>query len=218
MKFLILDIEAIDNKPSAVVLDVAAIIFDPFADDKFTDIVSNQQNIFYRKFVVQTQVKDGRSVGKSTLEWWMKQSPEAKAIVRPSANDIELSEGLNELYTWLMSKDFNMKFDRAFSRGPSFDFSILSDASQALCEKLGVGYAMFPCAFWNQMDTRSFVRGVLIAPDVRKVPIAKSKLDGFIPHNSVHDVGKDIILIQTAIRYAKGEEELPEADYEEISV
>lgn len=68
---IMLDIETLDTTPSAVVLSIGAVKFN----------VEGIGETFYA--TLRASEQDSRTQSASTLEWWSKQSPEAKAAVFP---------------------------------------------------------------------------------------------------------------------------------------
>lgn len=213
---IIIDFETVDNKPTSTVLDLAAIVFDETANDSFLDIVNDKSRWFHVKFDVKKQ--PGRTVGKDTLKWWSEQGEEAQKILRPSPLDCTLAEGMFSFRQFCMEKGVDIKKSLAYSRGQGFDFPILAGIIQSEFNNNGFGgeYSMFPVAFWQLRDTRTAIAYAMLDPHLRKLPVPAGTFDGFIPHNSVHDCAKDIIALQTAIRYGKGEQDIPEGNVEWI--
>lgn len=74
---MMLDLETLDVKSSAVVLSVGAVTWDTFRNDgnglKY-EIVDR----FYRVLDIQSQLNRGRTLSEATLLWWMHQDQDAK--------------------------------------------------------------------------------------------------------------------------------------------
>lgn len=204
---ILFDLETLDNKPTALILDIAVVKFEEKDNDVFSDLVADTSRHFYRKLDVKSQ--EQRTVSESTIDWWSKQEPEAKKILKKSNEDVSLQDALMDLKNWLEMKRFSLKYDIAYCRGQSFDFPILADAAHRLFDTWSLGYSMFPCAFYNQRDVRTALTYSMLDPKLRKVPVAKGTFDGFVKHNAIHDCCKDIILLQTVLRYANGTQDLP---------
>lgn len=207
-KGIVFDLEALDNKPTSVVLDLAAVVFDTDDNNSFRDIIADSNRTFHVKFDVRGQIKSGRSVGKQTVAWWANQGEEARAILKPSVRDVSLTDGMARFREFCEWHGINKSNGQAYCRGQSFDFAIIADIVDKL--EWEIGYSMFPVAFWNQNDIRTALRWVMAAPDLRKLPIKRGAFEGFVAHNSVHDCAKDVILLQTALRYATGQEDIPD--------
>lgn len=116
---LIVDLETLDQCPNSVVLSIGALSF-----DFETDFISDGINI---KLSVEDQVRNyGRSISKSTVEWWSKQSTEAKEILKPSSSDLLLTDAMITLNKWVTEQPgFRYKNTYIWSRGNNFDFPIL---------------------------------------------------------------------------------------------
>lgn len=210
---ILFDFETLDNTATSRVLDLAAVVFNEEDCDDFGALVSNNDRTFYAKFDVADQ--PGRTFGKSTLEWWQRQSDEVQAVVKPSVADVKLVDGIKAFKAFCDRHGIN-KDSRAYVRGASFDFAIMADIVKTVTgyEGFGDDHSMFPVAFWNQYDVRTAVSWAMLSPGkVRRVPISRDKLKGFVLHNSVHDCCKDVVLLQTVLRYAKDEEVIPDSDY-----
>jgi hypothetical protein len=214
-KSLIIDIETLDNKPTAVILDIAAALFDIDERNTFDELVTNESNLFYRKIDAMNQ--PGRTVGLSTLDWWEKQDPVVKKILKRSQDDVSLHAALADLKRFLDANNFDYKNGLAYVRGASFDFPILASALDTNHDSFGFGYSSFPVNFWNQRDVRTALAFAMVKPDLRKMPMVKGQFANFNKHNAIHDICKDIILLQAAVRYAKtGESELDGQDLEAV--
>jgi hypothetical protein len=190
------------------VLDIAAIIVDFDSNFTFSSLLKDGA-LFYRKL----DVKDGqekRTVDLSTLDWWKGQSSEAKAVLKKSPHDVHISKAMLDFKDFLEQNNFSLKYDLAYCRGQSYDFPIIADIVHGLFDTWGLGYSMFPCAFWNQRDIRTAIAHTMLSLDLRKLPVAKGTFEGFVKHNSIHDCCKDAVLLKTAVNYAKGVLEIPE--------
>lgn len=203
---ILFDFETVDVKPTALVLDLAAVVFNEFAVDNFQDLVKDTKRVFRVKFDVRTQ---NRSVGKSTLEWWAKQTGDARAVFDPSADDVSLHDGI--LAFEQFCKDAGITKDSlGYVRGASFDFPLLADIVETLFKSFGGDYSSFPVPFWMQRDIRTAISYAMLDPHLRQLPVPKGLFEGFIKHNSVHDCCKDVILLQHALGYGLGTVEVPD--------
>lgn len=212
MKILVFDVEGLGNRPSSIILDIAAVIYDTDKRYTFDQLVNDESNIFYRKLSVKSQSKT-RTVDTQTIDWWKGQSAEARKVLKPSEDDVSLDTALKSFYNFLQDKQFNIKKDIAMCRGTSYDFSIIADAAHQTVDTFGLGYSMFPCAFYHQRDVRTALAYSYNVPNMKKFPILKTDVQKFVKHNSIHDVCKDILLLQTADMIVKEEIEFNESDY-----
>lgn len=207
---ILLDFETVDVKPSALVLDLAAVVFNEFEVDTFQDLVNNPKRVFRVKFDVRTQ--KGRTVGQSTLDWWSKQTGDARSVFDPSDEDVSLHDGILEFEKFC--KDAGITKDSlGYVRGASFDFPLLADIVETLFKSFGGDYSSFPIPFWMQRDVRTAISYAMLEPHLRQLPMPKGLFEGFIKHNSVHDCCKDAILLQHALGYGLGTIEVPD-DFE----
>lgn len=72
MNNIMLDLETFSTKSNALILSIGAVKF----DEKTID-----DNGFYAVLDRHTQISKGRDVSASTLDWWFKQSPEAREVL-----------------------------------------------------------------------------------------------------------------------------------------
>jgi len=197
--------EALGNRPSSIIIDIAAIVVDITSDFTFSTLLKSTENMFYRKINIR-QGQPNRTTDTQTLEWWAKQSPEAKAVLKQSSDDVLLVDALNDFKQFLLDVRFNIKYDFAYCRGQSYDFPLIAHAADQLCDTWGLGYSMFPCAFYHQRDIRTAIAHTLLKPDLKKMPVPIGAMNGFVKHNAIHDCCKDAYLLKLALDYAKGKE------------
>lgn len=112
-----LDIETLDTKPTAVILSIGAVCFDLHEPDMI--------KTFYEPVSRLKQVDSyGRTMSHSTLDWWAKQSDEAKVILNhPDA--ISFVGALTRFKTWL---DSCGDYIGVHGNGSDFDNVILASA------------------------------------------------------------------------------------------
>jgi hypothetical protein len=137
MHHLMLDIETLDIKPSAVILVVAAVFFDPKTGQlgaEFENAVSSQKD------------QPGRTISLDTVAWWAKQSDEARKLAFGG------TESLKRMLTNL-SRFIHMNSTdqvKVWGNGKEFDCAILEHAFQQL---------EMPCPwkFWDTQDVRTVI-------------------------------------------------------------
>lgn len=207
-KSILLDFETVDVKPTALVLDLAAVVFDEFSVDTFPELIKDTSRVFSVKFDVRTQ--PGRTVGQDTLDWWDRQTGDARKIFDPSNDDVDLREGIIAFKDFCLEAGVDPKNSLGYVRGASFDFTIMADITDKLFNSFGGNYSSFPIEFWNQRDVRTAISYAMLEPALRKLPMRKGLFEGFIKHNSVHDCCKDVILLQHAIGYGLGTIAVPD--------
>lgn len=108
MQNVMIDIETFDLKPTAVVLSIGAVQFNPFTDELGEE--------FYHRFNIDAQINEGRTVSGSTIRWWLRQDDGARREILKDPEPLVL--GLLNFKTWL-PKDVVI-----WSHG-SFDINVL---------------------------------------------------------------------------------------------
>jgi hypothetical protein len=210
---IVIDFETLGETPSSKVIDLAACVFNFDVLDDFNQLVESDCRTFYVKFDLSKQT--ARIATKSTLQWWSTQPKEVQAALHPTEEDMSIKEGLLAFSEFCKEHGIGPK-SHMFTRGTSFDASLLSDLVAKECPELSDGYGNFPVKFWNVDDIRTALRFMLLMPNLMKCPVKKGLLEGFIKHNSIHDVCKDVILLQHSYKVAKGNIELDNNDIELI--
>jgi len=77
-----IDLETLDTGPSATVLTLGAVKFDPYtAKEPYAEL--------YIKLDIDEQDRLGRTVSDSTIEWWGKQDPAIQEEAFSPDNRIE---------------------------------------------------------------------------------------------------------------------------------
>lgn len=77
---LMLDLETLDTKPSAVVLSIGAVVWDTYKKTSTSsELAWEPVAQFYQALDIQSQLSEGRTVSESTLLWWMQQDSVAQA-------------------------------------------------------------------------------------------------------------------------------------------
>lgn len=97
------DIESLGIESTAVILSAAIVYFDASKNPSYQELLDNT---LFVKFDSKEQVnKYGRTVSKSTLEWWDKQPEYSKEIsFYPSDKDVSAIEGINTIKSYIASK------------------------------------------------------------------------------------------------------------------
>lgn len=206
----IIDCETLSNKPNATVIDFALVVFreDIMNPPSFRDLIKSGIKV---KFDLKSQ--KNRHKMKSTIDWWKKQSDEAKANLKPSASDVSVKDGMHTLLEFLNAPFHKINYWKslAWCRGNSFDFPIFEDI---LSEYHGKDDTVFeqPVNFSRQRDIRTAIEQNLGTRHQTTCPLPKGTLDGFIAHDSIHDACRDILMLIYSKRYAYGIEDMPTGD------
>ena len=135
---VMIDLETLDVLPTATILTIGAVKFDPFGDE----LSEADMEKFYVKVDVDSCDKIGCTVSQDTLEWWAKQSQEAQNEAFSPDDRIEITDAINQLYKFCWGAK------RVWSHGAGFDIIILEN----LFRKIGKA---IPWSFWEVRDTRT---------------------------------------------------------------
>lgn len=201
----ILDFETIGQNPvKAPILDVAYVAFswdrfldDPYSFEELTSLVRTD------KLSVMDQMNNGCSYTTEDINWWLKQSKEAKAKIRPAENDLTIQEFSVNIFKYLREVG---KIDYWWSRGNSFDPVLLERVMNQLGQhKLMNEYLKW----WRIRDVRTFIDAKFnFSTKNGFVPVADEEYwqNSFVGHDSTHDVAADVLRLQ-AIHRAENEYE-----------
>jgi hypothetical protein len=199
-----IDWETMDNKPSSVVLSFAIT---PFYEDELSSFNELESVSKYWKFDVDSQTKEGRTIGQDTLDWWLKQDKEVyESQMLPSDIDVHLSTFVQELKDFI-EQTGGSSWSQLYCRGADFDYPILGSIIENYSDE---DPKMFPVPFWNKNDLRSYIRGMFVDRKFTKVPLPNGTLTGFKHHDPIHDCVRAAMHIQYARKYALGELDIPD--------
>lgn len=136
MKDFIIDIETLDVESSATILSLACIPLRFSEDFTFEQLFNSA---LYMKFDVQSQRILGRTIRKSTLAWWEKQSKEVYASqVMPHVNDVNV-EMLTALEDFLKEHEFDKNKSVIWQRG-SIDEAVVNSLGRKLFDRELIPY------------------------------------------------------------------------------
>jgi hypothetical protein len=155
MKHLMLDLETLGTTPDSVVVSMGAVFFDEH----------RLGGEFYARLDMQQQLRVGRKVSASTLQWWLKQNEAARLEAAKDGDVIELA-----LTQFVMFVNSNNAEPVLWSNGPAFDAVII--------ESLMVQFHIsVPWKFWNLRDFRTFKEFVAGNAPLEKTGVAHNALD-----------------------------------------
>lgn len=177
MTDIVIDLETLSTEPNAVVLTIGAIKFNRKEELKpLKD---------YDKFYIRVDPKSceeiGCSIDSNTVNWWNKQSKEAKFEALEHPDRVPIRDALIALSRWIDGSKV------IWANSPSFDCVILEHAYK----KCGIG---IPWRFWLSRDCRTLY-------DLAN--IRKRDLPSNIEHNSLDDSFTQLIGIYKAFRILK---------------
>jgi len=185
---MMIDLETLDTKPSAVVLSIGAVVWETFYSE--TDGLTYEiKDRFLRVPVIQEQLDIGRTVSQSTLMWWQRQDSiaqqEAFNPVRQScARVCEELKMLADKYQYPANGGEPIN---AFWASPvAFDLPIWEDFAFRMGGNV-------PWRYNQRYDVRTVAREANLSAKDHEDP----KLVG-IPHTPVYDCEWQISLLTAA--------------------
>jgi hypothetical protein len=151
---VMVDIETLGTRPGDVILSIGAVKFS--VADGITDK-------FYTTISVTSSKDAGLRAQKSTLEWWEKQSPEARTAA--FKGEYPLDAALAMFTEWLPPADTAV----IWGNGANFDNTLLAAAYRAV-------KAEVPWKFWNDRCYRT-VSSMFMRTRVERVGTYHNALD-----------------------------------------
>ena len=133
-----IDLETLDVLPTATILTIGAVKFDPFGDDLNEPAMQK----LYIKVDIDSCDRIGCTVSPSTLDWWASQSKEAQDDAFDPTDRVSIEEAMNQLYKFCWGAK------RVWSHGVGFDLIILENVFRKIEKAV-------PWQFWEMRDTRT---------------------------------------------------------------
>jgi len=192
---LIFDFETLSqDAQTCAVISCAVLAFDSrvFSQESpytYGDLLSKSK---YLKFDVKSQVANhGRTIDKSTVEWWRAKPADIRAMIAPLPDDLPV----DALLDYFDTIDF-ARIQRVWCRGNTFDPIILDSLYHHFDRK-------FPYDWWKIRDTRSFIEGLSVGTPTRNDFVPPEPEDAkrlLTAHNPVDDIILDVFRMQYLTR------------------
>lgn len=139
---LMVDMETMGNGPDAPIVSIGAVFFDPSTGNTGAE--------FYQVVSLESSMSFGMKPDASTIQWWLKQSSEARSAILVD-EAMGLLETLELLADFIAENAANGSHTvQLWGNGCSFDNVILRRA-YALTD------TPFTVPFWNDRDVRTMV-------------------------------------------------------------
>lgn len=207
MQHVIFDCETMSaDAREAAVIDFSVFIFteEKMLSDKPYSL-DDHKNVRKFKLSLKNQVSQYKyKVSESTKQFWLEQSKEAQAHIKPLSDDLLLQDFSRELLLYLSTNCKSYRFDRWWTRSNTFDPVIL----QRIMDDTGGTQAFDKlCPHWLLRDTRSYIDGALSFPKENGFcPIEDEELwkRTFVLHDSAWDCLADALRIQAILRSQRG--------------
>lgn len=164
---LMIDLETMGNKPTAPIVSIGAVFFDPQSGDLGAE--------FYVTVGLSSAMDQGAIPDGDTILWWLKQSPEARAAICTD-DTRSISVALSELSSFISRNSDKPRYLKIWGNGANFDNVILRSSY----ERAG---QVCPWQFWNDSDVRTIV---LLGRQLDFDPKRDMPFDG-VAHNALAD-------------------------------
>lgn len=207
MKDFIIDVETLGITPDAIVVDISVLVFD-LNDKKIPSF--NKLVECGRRFKLSIESQKGiRKTTRATVDWWKSQDAEARKHLLPSKDDLTIEQALQSIESFLDEMGVVKSKSHGWCRGMSFDFPILSSLMRNV---LGTDeiVELELCRYYNQRDIRTAFEAYALVRNMTSIPLPEGALDGYVPHDSIHDCAKDALMLMHARAYAMGILSVPE--------
>lgn len=186
----IFDVETLGTSSSSVILSMACIYFDPNKKPSYQDLLDSA---FFVKFDAKEQInRYNRTVSKSTLEWWDKQSEGLKIqSLKPSISDVSAEVGITLFNEWVKRYP-DYKKSTVWARGNLDQIVLNSLENDVKIEPI--------LPFWLWRDVRTAV-DLLYGSNTGYCEV---KYPGFdvrkvIKHNPIEDCAFDAMMLMYGV-------------------
>jgi hypothetical protein len=178
---VMLDLKTMGTRPGCAILSVGAVAFSPNGED-----VTRDDSGFYENVELQSCLDLGLTIDQTTLYWWMKQSPEARAawMTPPHHPVLEVISWFSKWFTQFPTQT------KIWSHGASFDIPVL-DAVYGRMSKMSV-----PWNYQAVRDTRTLF-------DLTSVRMSDVPNTG-VKHHALDDAIHQARVVQFAYRKLRG--------------
>lgn len=182
------DVETAGLESTCIVLSAAITYFSLDEDFTFDEL---KNRALYVKFKAREQAVNGRTVTKSTIDWWSEQTDRVKALaIKPHANDVNAVTGITMIRDYI--KEHASQGSLFWQRG-----TLDSTSLESLCRALGLE----PLVDYNSwMDVRTAIRCMKSSCNSR----AYCTVPNFDPvvvdkHHPVDDICYDIMMLRYGV-------------------
>ena len=172
---IMIDLETLDVTPTATILTIGAVKFDPFGDD----VKYPKCEKFYVRVDVDSCDKLGATVSQSTLDWWAQQEKAAQDEAFDPNGRIDIADAMAQLYKFCWGAK------RVWSHGAGFDVPIC----EFYFRKTGKA---IPWAFWEVRCTRTLFD---IGINPHRPPVLK--------HHALEDAWNQAVGVQNVLNTLK---------------
>lgn len=172
---IMIDLETLDTTPTATILTIGAVKFDPFGND----VKNPTCQKLYLKVDLDSCDRIGLTVSPRTIEWWGQQDPKAQAEAFDPEGRIQIEDAFAQLYKFCWGAK------RVWSHGASFDVPICEHVFRT------IGKAV-PWQFWEVRCTRTLYD---IGINPNRPPVLK--------HHALEDAWNQAVGVQNVFNTLK---------------
>lgn len=180
-----IDIETLSTLPSAAIITIGAVMFDPRGEDTEESLREHAQ--LFGPISFESNEKEGRHISASTIAWWLKQEPAAQAGLF-EGDIVPLRAALERFRQWVANA--KPAPTRLWCKDPDFDGVILGDAFR----QMGL---MWPFRFWETRSVRTCMELAYppggLRGDFPQIGVG-------VAHNAVDDSIRQALSIQHAFQ------------------
>ncbi|HDR2588124.1 TPA: 3'-5' exoribonuclease [Enterobacter ludwigii] len=140
MQHIMIDLETMDDTPTAAIVAIGAVAFDLNSGE-----IGEQ---FYLSVDLDSSYKHGGTIGPGAVKWWLRQPREAQCEI-VTDNAATINYALRELECFIIRSSPSTD-TILWSQGADFDFPIITSAMARI--------GMRRCwKYWNVRDVRTIV-------------------------------------------------------------
>lgn len=163
MQAVMIDIETLDNVPTAAIASIGAVWFEPHG--------SRIGPTFHMHVDLEDCQRHGLTIGADTVLWWLRQSADAQtALANGQQGAAPLITALEALHAFITVGESDAV--EIWCNGASFDLPILANAYRAIGWKT-------PWPFWRERDLRT-LKGLHPEQRLERTGLAHHALDDAI--------------------------------------
>jgi hypothetical protein len=177
MNAVMLDLETMDVAPSAAILTIGAVHFDPFGQDT-EETLRTPERTFYARISLDSNTAQGRTMSAGTVKWWLGQTDSARNELLQA--ELALRTAILTFRMW--ASNLTPRADRVWAKSPEFDVVILKHAFDQLNE-------VWPFKFWNSRDVRTATELAYPEGNEPKIGVGTA-------HNALDDAIRQALMVQ----------------------
>jgi len=164
-----IDVETLDVRPTATVLSLGAVKFNPLTTDE-------PHSEFYIKICVDNQDLLGRTTSDSTLQWWGQQDPKVMEEAFDQTGAVSVDDALSQLNKWVVG------VDELWGHGYGFDYTILENMYKMTGKPI-------PWQFWKISDSRTLTKRMPVDPrKAMQTDLHNALADAYFQAKSVQQI------------------------------